>query len=160
MDRMNVPCKACGKDRWLVKYAYNYQAKLPRYTGLCRKCATKLRLGEKHQSWKGGKIRVGGYVLIKLLPDDFFYPMANSQRYVSEHRLVVAKHLNRCLLPWEVVHHKNGIRDDNRTENLALLPHSKFHLIDLHTKSYIKALEKQIKKLEDEVCFLTKKTGS
>jgi len=40
--------------------------------------------------------------------------------YVFEHILVMEQLLGRYLLPDERLHHRNGVRNDNRVENLEL----------------------------------------
>ncbi len=75
--------------------------------------------GEKSRSWKGGTTKArGGYVMVHA-PD---HPsvQGTTRRYVRRCRLVMEQTLGRTLLPGEQVHHKNGIRDDDRPENLEL----------------------------------------
>lgn len=83
-------------------------------------------IGKNNPSWNGGKIRLSsGYVAVWVSPDDPMYSMAWGRRkrdrhYCLEHRLVMARHVGRPLEKHEQVHHMNGVKDDNRIENLEL----------------------------------------
>lgn len=63
----------------------------------------------------------GGYIRVWVDKNDpIAGPMLRRNNTVPEHRLVMARHIGRSLEPHETVHHKNGIRTDNRIENLQL----------------------------------------
>ena len=60
-----------------------------------------------------------GYIYIRIEETSPYCSMQKNGR-VRKHRLVMAEQLGRCLRSDEEVHHKNGIRSDNRPENLEL----------------------------------------
>ena len=97
---------------------------------------TKTR--EQHHNWKGGFNRQkGGYVLI-LHPE---HPRANRDGYVREHIIVWEETHGKPLPNGWIIHHLNGIKDDNRPRNLIALPNKKHYLV-------LQAKAKRIQELE------------
>lgn len=93
---------ACGARK-------QYQA------AVCAACYTQTGASNNH--WKGGKTWHKKGYLMAWAPG---HPRASNGKYVFEHVLVMEEMLGRYLLPGENVHHRNGVRDDNRPENLEL----------------------------------------
>jgi len=154
-------CPDCKRETWI-------QVR-DKYRERCLSCANtyiaKTHHGENHHNWKGGRHvnSKDGYIEVYLKENDKeFISMGKRRRkkarneylYVFEHRLVMAKHLGRCLEKWEIVHHINGNKQDNRIENLELLQETKEHLPSMAMQQRIKELEKRATLLEAENALL------
>jgi len=163
-------CGGCGKQRWVA-----IRSGKPVRT-LCLKCSCKVKIiseelrekyrwagkkklgshwsdnsrlkvsGENSPHWKGGRyINTRGYVVVAISLDNPYYPMSFHGR-IREHRLIMARSLGRCLSGWEIVHHKNGNRQDNRLENLSI------ELVNEHNQiTRISRLEQQVKYLKEQL---------
>ena len=134
-------CPECGKERW-VRFV-----KGAPYWLYCQSCS---KLGNTYRSKGRHQKTYQGYTAIYVPKRDFFFPMAHGGYamggFVLEHRLVMAKHLGRNLHRWEIVHHKNHIKDDNRIENLQLVTDDRHKQITI--------LENEITRLKNYIALL------
>lgn len=112
MNRLDVKpkefvCPVCGKK--FLRLVSQTQTPDP---ACSRICGASKRRGADHPMWRGGRLVLrSGYVRVQI-PDG---------RVLLEHRWVMEQKIGRPLLRNEVVHHINGVRHDNRVENLRLL---------------------------------------
>ena len=137
---IEVKCKNCGKK------LLRHPGRIARGKSFCNhKCKgnwmKKNTIGKENSHWKGGiHYDKNGYRMI-------YKPRhhrAHSNGYVYEHILVLEKVLNKKILRKYDIHHLNGIRDDNRPENLALVNPSE------HERNTVrKLLQKRIRELEN-----------
>lgn len=102
--RKEVVCKACGET------FIRPHGKTKRQ--FCsRSCAMtdRVREGQLMRPQGSTAPHSSGYILEKV-----------GKKWIMQHRLVMERILGRYLDPKERVHHKNGVRSDNRPENLEL----------------------------------------
>jgi hypothetical protein len=160
--RQYLPCVDWGKLRWVRLVRGKPE------NSRCKNCALKkirrefplvVPSGDKSPHWKGGRYTdKDGYIRVMLASDDLFHSMGDHQGYILEHRLVMARSFNRCLSSAEIVHHKNGVRNDNRLENLELMTNAGAHIRE-HSGGYKASYEKglgdnigeQIRELKNEI---------
>lgn len=108
-------CVDCGKERWVQFYGGK-----PMDTR-CRSCANRIiATGRRSNSWKGGITYYNGYVMIYKPEHQRARPKYG---YVKRAILVLEQKLGRPMLPNTDSHHINGVRDDDRPENLMELSH-------------------------------------
>lgn len=115
-------CRGCEEEYLSPGSGYNEKTKFCSRQCSCRHIGGGNK-AEKHYSWNGGRrINSKGYVEIWIPPEK----RRKKRIYELEHRIVMEKFLGRYLLSNENIHHKNGVKDDNRIVNLELwIKHSR-----------------------------------
>jgi hypothetical protein len=142
-----LACTECGKGVYIAKYRLktfkfcstrcafihnDVLAKKPPLTEESKRKISKslVELYEditKHPRYVNGKHRHGdGYVQL-YKPD---HPSSDSRGRVMEHRYILEVSLRRVLTDQEEAHHINGIKDDNRLENLQILSPREHQLLE------------------------------
>lgn len=154
-------CIVCGKDKYVTYITPS------RRSNRCVSCALKSRKfksGKDSHKWKGGRI-IGsdGYVLIYIEPESPYSQMVRKgTHYVPEHRLIMAQYNNRCLETNEHVHHLNGIKGDNRIDNLQLMSQQDHNTLqslcsNCNLRKEIRLLHWQIKEQQGQIRLLIDK---
>lgn len=129
-ERTDPPCSVDG----CTKPLRNSEGVRKGGNGLCSTHYQRLRIngttdridrrGSNSHNWKGGRLRTkDGYIRLRIDPKDPLFEhgtVIGGSHYMMEHRAVMSRHLGRPLETYENVHHINGVRDDNRIENLEL----------------------------------------
>lgn len=140
--------KYCSKEcRWKAYPLPDRTGKRHTPEARAKMGATPTR-GERSSQWKGGRYRSRGYVfvMVDLLPPETqaLVRQMTSKTYVPEHRAVAARMEGRPLTPDDVVHHVNGVKADNRPENLMVIDRAD------HSTEH-REIERKFRELQAEV---------
>lgn len=143
-------CKRCGKDMKVKPSRMDRSQYCSRQCanegrkGISASPATQFYKGMQGTRWNGGVTYGKGYRFVRQAD----HPRANSNGYVAEHILIWEQNNGGPLPDGWCVHHFNGIKDDNRPENLIGMPRKNHHpALD---PGYIKEQLREVEKERDE----------
>lgn len=112
-------CDFCNK--YFIDYLSNRKSKTIFCNRKCQYAYLSTQTGEKARHWKNAKTNhINGYFII-----------TRKGRTYLEHNFIMEESIGRKLEKYEVVHHINGNKKDNRIENLKLMTrseHTSFHM--------------------------------
>lgn len=110
--------------------------------------------GERSAQWKGGRYESKGYihVLIATLPPEVqeLARKTTPREYILEHRAIAAVQMGRPLTKDDVVHHVNGVKTDNRPENLIVTPRADHSVEHREIERRFHALQSELERLRAE----------
>ena len=145
--RVKLKCDICGKETETSIDNYRQAQKKRNHSGItyCRACTCKMTANkpgprttkgktrphlqkENSPNWKGGRyIDAHGYVMVHVGKN--LEVKSKWESYQKEHVVVMEEQLGRKLTKDECVHHIDGNRQNNKLENLVVIPSNKHHKI-------------------------------
>jgi len=106
-------CPLCGTSENLITYKYS------KFLGYCKTCMYRKK--RRNHTYKTGKYLDGdGYVRVSGQQE---HPRASNSGSVYEHILVMEKKLGRYVTRDEIIHHKDGNKQNNKLNNLKVTTH-------------------------------------
>jgi hypothetical protein len=126
MSHVAVHCPKCCKKRYLQMGSVHRDIEHNKFTGLCKPCCPSAHKRIWIELSPGRRVDpVKGYVRLcryAVAEEDLplFDALRGKRTTVLEHRLVMAKRLNRSLSSNELVDHQDGNKQNNHPENLRI----------------------------------------
>lgn len=153
-----------GRRKYCSKVCHNRAHNVPSRRGVRHTDEARAKMStatsgtqirEKSSQWKGGRyVDTAGYahVMVAALPAEQASVAAalTKRLYVLEHRLVASLSLNRPVTADEVVHHVNGVKTDNRPENLFVISRKAHSAQHREMERELHALRVEVAKLRAE----------
>jgi len=122
-----IGCSECGKERWVQlvsskpinERCTSCVSSAHRHSPETRRKISEALLRERSPRWKGGTFVSRGYVMV-YKPE---HPRASKWGYIKRAILVLEEKLGRTIADGCDAHHINGIKSDDRPENLQEINH-------------------------------------